>query len=572
MAFFALQILEKQVILVQPTLSSGSHITAMTLVVGDETYKMENNTKRIWRCFVKIPYKKLEKRITFKIFAEVTSSSALSLHLLKNHHTWPSNSYVLTEAAVERVVWNTFAAQTVEQAEHFKDIVVNWSPISSLEECCMQIESFSKSLKLERRDAVAIYKTLLESLDKDSANHWLLLLIIVANIFRSAQMAADIVKEKEINNIMKVLNRFRLEGLPSSSTKYLPTILRELCKKVKGDSYCFVMFLSATYPFLSGNLLSDMLLDTVKERGKIVPSKLDKVENEILAAICAICSSAESDENYVFLEKLFLQFPIVLMVKTYAHVRGIQGSSLAVVSEKLLETVKGSLMSYTKSSQRTISNLAEVWGIIETTSDLSEIVKSDFESAVVSTICKTTGEDLETLRQVLLQTRLFNAVSQQTEVIQCLSNARQSELHVVLFAILMDPKYKEAADNFTQKWFSLCIENGVIELKRSGSTERKLRCVYTYFAIANEVPMIRNSSQLQDVLTTTAVEFLRQLDLKVLMRSTKIIEELSAKSQTVVELFRNHLKALLSDQHHNNYYEILIDLCGTHGEIRVNSR
>ena len=575
--YFVLQFLEQEILLIRPTLSSGQHITGITLEVGEKSYSMKSKSKYgesiyLWSCTIKIPYKKLENHASFRFVAEITSSSRF--HLFKRQLKWETSPYFLTKASVERVVWNTFTPKCQELGEHFKDIIVNCSTSLPLAECCRQVEDFSKKLKLDKRDAVEIYKLLLESLHKDCAKHWLLLLVFVSNIFRSAQIAADVVGETEINNILKILSSFRLVDLTSSSTSYLPTFLRELCRKALGDSFCFVMFVSATYPFLDEELLFEKLQDVVKERGKIVPNKVDNVEYEILGVIGNICCSAKPDEAIKLVEKLLSQFPVDLAVKAYAYMKQRKGSCFAesATSEMMLEAVKGSVKSFAKSSQRTISELAEVWATIESVSELSEMVKSEFESAVVHVIGKTSVKDIEKAEKVLLQTRLFSTAAQQAELIECLSNVRRPELHYVLFAVLMDPKFKEAAEKFNQKWFSLCIENGVLELKRSGSTEQKLKCVYTYFSIANEVPIIGNSAPLQEVLTTTAVEFLRPFELKVLMKSAKSIEELSAKFQSVVELFRHHLKALLSDQHLNNYYEILVSLCSTYGEIRVNSR
>ena len=558
---------------VRPSLSSGQKIETISMHIGEETYKMRNKltqSEHIWSCTLKIPYKCLENNASFKICIEVISTSWTSLKLIKHHYEWESIPYVFTDATHERLVWNKCITENWQVAEHYKDILVNWSPISSLRECCMQIENFSKKRHLLKHDASKVYESLLESLEIDNPKHWLLLLVVVATIFKSVQMASLVLKEKEIKYILKSLSSFRVRDLTSLSVCYLPNYLKELCEAAHGDHSCFMMFVHATYPFLDEEVLLEMLNDVKMQRGKIVPSCWENSEKEILEAIGKLCKLSKGDAARQFLEKLLLSFPVVLAVKAYVYIR--QSLDKSSADEVMLETIIRLLKSNFNSTQITVSAIANIWAIDELVSDLYELVTTEFESAMIQAIKKATDKEADKLKQLLLQTNTFCSTAQQIEIIECLASTGSTEQHLILFDILKDPKFMEAAERSPKKWFSLCLGNGILDLKRSGNREQMLKSVYKYFSIANEVPVVKNSESLQEILTITAIEFLRHLDLKMLLRSTKSIEELSANVDSVVPLFRKHFKAFLSSEQHSNYHEILLSLCGTSGEIRINSR
>ena len=556
-----------------PIMTSGCHIDAVMLIAGGSENKMKQKSKRIWSIVINTPFTRLTDHATYHLVAEISSSSIATLHLLKHQKTLHSGPYTLTGSGIERVFFNTHRIEESDFAEHYLDIM-NYADYLPLTECCMQIENLSKKHFLETQKAVQIYKTLLSSIHRDCHKHWLLMLVILGNISRQPSSIAETLQKTEIDIMLQSIKYFKLSDLTTATSNCMPTLILELCKKAQGERFCFFMFVGATFPFLDEEKLSDILGDFVTRRRKLMPDITKKEEDAILQVFEYVYDRTPSDSAAKFLNQLFLHSPIALAVKAFAFMKQRKGAvcfSENSVSKMIFDSLLGSLKSFLKSAQRTSSDLLDIWDAVKSCLDLLELTKTDFEYAFIRTLNKIPHNDTTRLRNVMLEGPLFESTAQQNEIIDSVTRVRRPDLHYFLFEILSIPKFRETAEKTSLKWLSLCLENGILELKKAESPEAKLKNVYLYLSRASELSFVKDNEELQRSITTITVEFLRQFDLKRLMRAAKVFDELT-ESFTAGELFMSHVKALLHSQQRNDYHELLLSLCGTYGEIRVNTR
>lgn len=559
------------------------HIEAITLITGTKKYPMEKQSENIWNVIFQIPYLQSSEHMTYRLSIDGFSCTkigirSVSMTVRKHRYTFVSYHYIMADSAVERIWWHSgFSTQKpLELAEHFLDIVSRCSKFEPPLECCVQIENFSKKIRLNKQTILSIYRYIQDFLDKTSALHWLLVIVVVANLFGCYSSAAESIPATDIEQMLKSIRNFKLSDLTSAASVYMPVLILELCKRAQGKCHCFLMIVSATFPFLDEQILSDKLVAIIKERKKLVPDEIHlEIGNEVLQTFEMVYEKANSESDTKFLMQLLLHSPTTLAVKAYIFIHQRQsGAKFAEnsVSKIMLESIVGSLRAFLKSPKRTSVEILDLWDTVEKSPKLVALAKVEFENAFICTVSKISCKDIERMKNVMVKSELFKTPAQHNEIIDSLARVRRPELHFFLFEVISHSKFRETADKTSLKWFILCLENAILGLKRENSLEKNLKELYSYLLKANEVSAMSDNEDLQGSITTTIVDFLRQFELKDILRSAKFIEELTENSVFVGQLFRSHVKALLDRQKRQNYHELLINLCGTNGEVRVNSQ
>lgn len=577
--------LEKELILVAKELESGGQrVDSITVQVRNmrqatfvESFVMEKLHKYVWKLELRIPLHRLTEDLQYKFIAQVTTFYKLSFNLIHSQSKLESATHEMSDSTIEREVWNTFSIAPNELADHYGDIVVNCSKSLPLSECVMQIEDLSKKYPVDSKKAGQIYKLVSDLSDKTSKTHILLMTIVLGNVFKDISCAVEMLQTKEINKMFDTLQQFQLSDLTNASSQYMVNLVNRLCKKVHGDNHCFLTFVSETYPFFDEKQLSNQFQNiVVTRRNSLVPNRIDNtLERKFLHLFKRIYERSSSEDAQILLCQLLRNSPVALAAKAYIFVKSetqANESEEDKVVRKMLECVTDLLKSFLKSRKRAFEELFEMCELIKSCCDLMKPTKTDFENAFIFIIQSSSGEHMVRFRNIVLEVELFESLSQQSKLIECLAARRNLDLHLSIFEFLLDKKFEEFGKKCDFKWFDVCVENASVELKKEHNLQLQLKHLYAYISEAKKVPIINKSEELIERLNTAAVDVLKQNDLKMLLREAEVIKSFSEKSSNVGEQFRLHVQMLLLSRQRSNYYELLANFCGKRGELLISSR
>ena len=559
----------------QPTEKYESVIVRVTdLNVSNEEHAIQMNATghNVWRADVFNPVTSQVDKINY--FFDVTVSSKGLFG--RNYNKMRSTMYKMKEASVIRQVFDETNIPNDEIISHLKDIIIESDALSLLD-CTQQIEDFCKDINFKMDAAEQIYKSLLAEIDKSSQKQLLLCIIVFGNLFKSYHtIASRILKPELMWTLLNSLASYNSMDLTVSSSEYMFDVAKVFCRIVLGKQYCFLSAISILYPFFEEKYISNRLIEAVRRKETLVAEPGgEETENIIFTLFEKVFQRAESEQARRLLEQLILHIPLKEAMKIYKNLQTkdsalvISGGIQSVLHATLLESVR----LFLRSQKRSIDELKQLMELTDMIQEISIASRSELENAIVSCVISVMRSQTEALKEMILRKDLFVTVKSQLNLIKRLTSLRLPYLHFLLFDILVDAKFVEALSRAENVWFCECFDNAILNIKREGNEPKKqMEDVYTYLARAFEFCALRHSKELITYIDKIGIEYLKAIDLKKLMRMAKVIEELAETNTSIGDLFKEHVQSILKHQYESNYHEMLIDLCGTNGKLRINSR
>ena len=483
-----------------------------------------------------------------------------------------SMTYEMQEIDTVRQFFDKNVVYSQEILNHMKDIVIRHSGEKSLAECTIQVEKLC-SMRMPCDQSKYIFQLLMDHIDRNCDKQLILCLVAFGNLFQSYfNIAKAILKPETCLSLVNSLTFFKSTDLSASCMKYLFPVADDLCRVALGKRYCFLTCISIVYPFFGETFITNKMNDILRQKETLVPKSVDiDTEKYIFSLFEKICERVENELARLLLDKLILHIPLKQAVMIYTDLKKKDSDSFisGVLHDSLLESIKSSL----KSPKITLDEVKQCMEITEKIPEIATASKEHLENAIVSCISRTKQSQKEEVKEIILDKDLFVTERAQLQLIKSFASLRLPKLHFILFDILMDIKFKEASSKAETVWFHDCFDNAMVQLKREENEEKRLENVYKYLARAHEVCSNGFAKALVAYIDKIGIEYLKVIDLRKLMRMTKeVIEALSDKDNSIGELFKGHVRTILLDQYENNYHEVLMSLCGTLGQLRINSR
>ena len=528
--------------------------------------------RNLWRAVVLVPVTSLLEKIDYSFKVDILSSAYFGLK--QNYTTIESMGYKMEE---DNTIRQFFYQRVLplEVLSHLKDIIMRVSEEKTLADCTIQIEKFCKGCRFSLEFLKTVFTSLLCEIDKMSKKQMLLCAVVFGNLFQSYYTIADsILSSATARDLCNSLTHFNSTELSYSCTKYLFNVVDDLCRVALGRHYCFLSCISIIYPFFDEAYISTKVNELVRKKEPLLTESVEEItEKHLLTLFEKVCQRTEMEHARRLLEQLLLHIPLNQAMKVYIDLKKkdsdlfISADGKRVLCDSLLESVR----IFLRSPKR---NIKELKSFVQSLHDIPElaVAKAELEAGIARCIGTVMQNEKDALKELILREDLFVSEKSQLHLIQSFTTLKQPNLHFVLFDILMEAKFRETFSKADKVWFHDCFDNAVVHIKREQNEEKKLENVYKYLAKAHEVCAHLGSEELSSYLDKIGFEYLKLIDLRKLMRMTKVIEDLSDKDASIGELFKGHVQAILKDQYESNYNEMLISLCGTYGKLRINSR
>ena len=567
----------------EPELDDGKHISMMWMLLQRtndprrvECIKMTQTPLNMWVATFSFPLSTSTEDLECWFIADICTPGwtkwTTTYKNVKN-----GTLYKISDNIVQRVVWDDKSVPLKAFINHYKDIVVNSSERFSIQDCVMQVEHFSQSFKMNKRQAAFVLRYVLESRAEKNKRHQLLIFVLLGHLFRSIEeIDKTLLTESVAVDILAALRCFRFSDLTSSCSAFMFNLAGELCKVVQGHNHSFLTFVCATYPFFDEKQIFEELINMVRKNEVIVPKHISqKSESDIIQLFKVMIDKSSNPDTMTLMNTLLRHMPPNLSLKVYVALKdkGVLCNSEQNAVWKIFDDcINGSLTSYLKSTHTTCAKLRELWQTLKMCSELMQSALSEFEKTIIDKISKADQNDMNIIENILEQDKLYESLHQRIEVIKSLVKIKDSSLHVKVFEIAKTQKFAEATNATEPQYFRSCFENAFLYFKRGSGVEKRLADVYLYLCSALKLPIVIQLEDLKDYLDALTVDFLKHCDFKNLLRRAKYLEEITEKHPYIGECFRSHIRKLFQQQRVVNYYEVLMHLCGTAGRLWINSR
>ena len=527
----------------------------------------------LWRAEVSFPMSSSMENVKYRFKVDIYSSALWGWK--QNYTTIESVLYKMEEADTVRQFFDRQRVLTSEVVIHLKDIVTRHSKERLLADCTMQIEKFCKRCHFSIDCLKCIFTSLLREIDKRSKEQLLLCCVVFGNIFKSYYTVADkILSPETAHELCSSFIYFKSIDLSSSCTKYLFDVADDLCRVALGRHYCLLTCISIVYPFFDETIVLNKVNEVVRRKESLVAeSDREITEKHLIALFEKVCQRAEIEQARQLLEQLICHIPlnhvlnIIIDLKKKDSDLFISGTVESVLHDSLLELVR----LFLSSTKRDIKQLKYFVQYIDKIPEL-ETSKAELEASISRNVGTTIQSETDSLKEMILREDLFVTEKSQLHLIKSFAALKLPNLHFVLFDILIEKKFSKVVSKVDPIWFRDCFDNAVLLIKRENNEDKKLERVYNYLAKAHEVCVHLGSEELISYLNKTGCEYLKVIDLRKLMRMTKVIEDLAKKDASIGDMFNRHVQAILRDQYDSNYHEMLMSLCGTYGKLRIDSR
>ena len=524
--------------------------------------------KLMWRADIFLPITSWMDRVKYR-FHMVTSSKGWVGRTYTDEF---SMMFEMQETNTIRQFFDRNVVYSLEVLNHLKDVVLRHSGEKSLADCMIQIEKLcNMKLHLSSEQAKWVFQTLIDHIDRKSDRQLMLCLVVFGNLFQSYfTIANSILKPETCLTLVNSLTYFKSTDASSSCIKYLFHVAEDLCRVALGKRYCFLSCISIVYPFFEETFVTNKMNEHLRRKETLVPASVDEeTEKFIFSLVEKVCQRAENDLARLLLDQLILHIPLKQAAKIYIALKKIDSDLFisGVLHDSLLESIR----SFLRSPKLTIDEVIQCMEMTEKIPEMATASKENLENAIVGCISTVKQNQKEVLEELILRNDLFTTEKAQLHLIKSLTSQRLPRLHFILFDLLIDIKFKEVSSKADASWFHDCFDNAILQLKRVKDDEERLEHVYKYLAKA-QVCVVGLSDELVAYINTIGIEYLKLIDLRKLMRMTKMIEDLAEKDASIGDLFKGHVRTILLDQYDNNYHEMLMNLCGTLGQLRINSR